>query len=83
MYYVYILRNNQGHFYKGISNNPKRRLSEHNANKNPGTRGKGPWQLVHYEKYSSRKKARTQEKYYKTGSGREDLKRIIMLKYSG
>ena len=77
MYYFYVLLNDRGELYKGISNNPDRRLREHNKGYSPGTRGKGPWRIVYSEKHDSLLEARKREKYFKSGIGREKLKKII------
>ena len=63
--------------YKGISNQPKRRLKEHNKNECSGTRGKGPWNLIYTESFETRVLARKREKYFKSGSGREFLKILL------
>lgn len=75
--YFYILENIRNEFYKGISNNPERRLKEHNNNYAIGTRGKGPWKLVYVVECSNLKEARDLERYYKSGIGREKLSDII------
>jgi len=78
MYFVYVLHSlKTGELYKGITNDLHRRIVEHNSNKNIGSRGKGPWQLVYFEKCPDRISARVREKYFKSGSGREFLKTII------
>ena len=81
MYYLYILQSKTRNLlYKGISNNVQRRLSEHNSNKNIGTRGKGPWELVYVEECSSLLDARKREKYFKSGTGRQELREILDLR---
>ena len=77
MYNVYILRNKYEILYKGLTNNVSRRLKQHNSNKCIGTRGKGPWDLVHVEVCKDRNEARKLEKYYKSGTGREILKELL------
>lgn len=77
MYFLYILKNNSGILYKGITNDTNRRLIEHNNDECVGTRGKGPWRLVYFEKHSNRDKARKREKFFKTGEGRELLHQIL------
>jgi len=43
MYYVYIIQSELlGDYYKGVSSDVERRLSEHNAGKSRFTSGKGP-----------------------------------------
>lgn len=78
MYFVYVLESlNDGSFYKGITNNVKRRLKEHNLGKNLSTKYKRPLRLVFQEEFKDRKTAREQEKWLKSGEGREFLKDLI------
>jgi len=72
--FVYILRNSDNKFYVGIGEVPQRRLKEHNAGKTKTTRGKGPWEIVHTEEYTSRIEARAREKFLKSGIGRAWIK---------
>lgn len=78
MYFVYILTNLKGEFYKGITDNLDRRVNEHNKNKNIGTREKGPWKLIYFEELCNRKEARLREKYFKSGQGREFIKNLFI-----
>ncbi len=49
-WYLYILINDQGICYTGISTDPERRLAEHNGGAGARfTRGRGPWRQVHQE----------------------------------
>lgn len=69
---VYILKSiTTGLLYVGISRNLSRRLREHKKGQSIGTRGKGPWELVHQETFSDYKTAREREKFLKSGKGRE------------
>ena len=77
MYFVYILQNFRGELYKGLTEDLQRRIGQHNRNKCVGTRGKGPWKLVYFEKFGNRVDARKREKYFKTGQGREFLKSLV------
>ena len=63
--------------YIGLSNNPNRRLEEHNNGNVRPTKSFKPWQLIYVEFCGSRKQAREKEKYYKTGCGREFVKQFI------
>lgn len=60
--------------YTGSTNNLERRLSEHNSGKSRYTRTTKPFILVYKEEHPTRLEARSQEKFYKTGKGRELLK---------
>jgi predicted GIY-YIG superfamily endonuclease len=45
-FYLYIIQNAHGRFYKGVSAQPKLRISQHNNNEVVSTAKKGPWKLV-------------------------------------
>lgn len=82
MYFVYILVSlKDNKFYTGISNNPARRLREHNLGKDstPSTKHRGPFKTVYLEKVPDRKEARLREKYLKSGCGREFIKKYLLL----
>lgn len=56
MHYFYILRCIGGSLYCGQTNNLKRRLKEHNNDKNKSAkylRGKTPVKLVYFEEFTS------------------------------
>ncbi|MBI5306450.1 GIY-YIG nuclease family protein [Candidatus Wolfebacteria bacterium] len=78
MYFVYILESKKdGKFYTGITNDLKRRLSDHNKGKSstPSTKNRGPFIVIYSEKVENRKIARKREKYLKSGSGREFIRK--------
>jgi predicted GIY-YIG superfamily endonuclease len=45
-FYLYIIQNAHGRFYKGVSAQPKLRILQHNNNEVVSTAQKGPWKLV-------------------------------------
>ncbi|WOH68946.1 GIY-YIG nuclease family protein [Bradyrhizobium sp. BWA-3-5] len=55
--------------YVGMASDVQRRLSDHNAGKSPHTSKFLPWKLVTYIAFSDEQKARTFERYLKSGSG--------------
>ncbi len=65
-YYLYILENNAGKHYIGISANIHVRLIAHNTDKVRSTRAYKPWKIIHQEKYGDRIKARQREIELKT-----------------
>ena len=74
-YFIYVLQSEKdGRLYKGQTSNISKRLRQHNAGENKSTKGFRPWKLVYYESFKTREEALLQEKYFKTGSGREFLK---------
>ena len=74
MYYVYILKSlRNGKLYKGLTNDLKRRLGEHNAGHSEFTSNNGPWKLIYYECFSNKEDAAREELFLKSGKGRERL----------
>jgi predicted GIY-YIG superfamily endonuclease len=69
--YVYLLRSvtNPKKTYVGSSLDPKGRLAQHNAGDSPYTARFRPWQRVVIVEFLSEDKARTFERYLKSGSG--------------
>ena len=76
MHYVYCLRGiKRRKLYIGCTEDLKRRLHEHNTGRGGiYTSKNGPYELMYYEAYSSKIDAFKQEKFYKTGYGKEVLK---------
>ena len=78
-YFVYVLQSEvDGRLYKGQTFNIENRLKEHNSGKTKSTKGFTPWKLIYFEEFASREEAVFREKYFKTGSGREFLKKMII-----
>ena len=79
--FVYALKSIQdGRIYVGMSHDPEKRLLEHNGGEVFSTKGFRPWILVFFEDCGmNRVYARNREKYWKSGCGKEKLKK----EYSG
>ncbi|HDL77483.1 MAG TPA: GIY-YIG nuclease family protein [Lentisphaerae bacterium] len=78
MYWVYVLQSEtEGRMYVGMTEDPERRLQEHNAGKSKWTRRFRPWRMVHTECYETKREALNREKYLKSGWGRRWLKRRL------
>ena len=72
MYYVYILKSlKDNQFYVGITNNVERRLYEHNIGNCKSTKFRIPFEIVYKKECKDRSLARQDEKYLKSGVGRE------------
>lgn len=79
MFYTYVLYSLKSkRLYVGYTENLKQRVNEHNkgiggnySNKNK------PFKLIFYEAFLSKEDASKQEKFYKSGYGREVLKEKI------
>lgn len=78
MYYVYILCCKDNLLYTGCTNNLKDRLIRHKQGQVLATSGRLPVELVTYFAFKSKYKAYDFEKYLKSGSGREFLKRHLI-----
>ncbi len=75
MYYVYVLYSIKSkRLYIGYTQNLKQRIEEHN--KGVGgtyTKNNRPFVLVFYEAFRAKEDATKQERFYKSGYGREVL----------
>lgn len=77
MYYVYVIKNEDGELYYGSTNNLKKRFFEHNNNFSFSTKGH-KWKLVYYEAYLEEEDARKRERRLKNyGQALAQLKRRI------
>jgi predicted GIY-YIG superfamily endonuclease len=72
-YFVYVLWSEQAHrFYIGISEDPAKRLHQHNQENIGWTARYRPWRLVYRERHPNYQSARKRElelKAQKTGRG--------------
>ena len=81
MSFVYVLRSvRTGRTYVGFSAHPRYRLEQHNEGVTKSTKGRGPWELVYEDGLATRPEAMRRERYFKTGKGREELRRILGLR---
>lgn len=74
MYTVYVLKDIEGKFYKGLTNNLTRRLKEHKSGNTFTTSKMKDMSVVYTEEFTTFAEARTREKYFKTAAGRRFLK---------
>jgi putative endonuclease len=71
---LYVLRSKvSAKRYVGITNNLKRRLTEHRRSLTKGGQILGEFVLVHTESFENHGLARAREKFLKSGIGREWL----------
>jgi predicted GIY-YIG superfamily endonuclease len=76
--YVYILESLDSlHFYVGITDDLRARLTKHNAGEVPHTSKYGPWRLKTYVAFSNEKQALAFERYLKSASGRAFAKKRL------
>lgn len=75
MFYTYVLLSlKTKRLYIGFSSDLKQRVEEHNKGLvGTFTKNNKPYKLIFYEAFIAEKDARLQEKFYKSGYGREVL----------
>lgn len=78
MYFVYILISETYlKTYTGITDNPERRLEQHNSGVSTFTKNYVPWQLIFLEPVTDKITARVREKYFKSAAGRRWIKKNL------
>ena len=77
-YSIYVLQSvKDQRFYTGMAKDLRKRLEEHNQGKVTSTKLRIPFKLIYSEEVSDRKLARVREKYWKSGAGREKIKKML------
>jgi putative endonuclease len=79
MYTVYVIKDANETFYKGVTNNLERRLAEHARGQTKTTRRMTSIQVVYTEQFIDFPTARKRELYLKSAAGRKFLKKIMPL----
>jgi putative endonuclease len=77
MFYVYLLKLNNGDIYKGYSSDLKQRIEQHCRGKVKSTKNFRPVKLIYYEAYLLEPDARARESYLKTSEGLKTIKRQL------
>ena len=78
MYYVYIILSDKlKKKYIGSTGDLRGRFKEHNSGKSNYTAKGIPWKLIYYEAFLSKKDAITEERFLKSGKGRERIKYLF------
>ena len=76
-YFVYVLKSRRlNKFYTGMTKDLHRRLKEHNSGRTKSNKAFIPWEIIYTEEFNSEEEALKREKYLKSGSGREFLRKI-------
>ncbi len=76
-YTVYVLIDNRGRLYKGLTSNLIRRLREHRLGKTVTTSKMHDLKVAYKESYDKFEDARKRELYLKSAAGRRFLKKVI------
>ena len=77
MYTVYVLKDLNGKFYKGLTKNLERRFIEHLSGHSKTTSRMNGLEVVYKEEFETFAEARRREVYFKTAAGRKFLKKVI------
>ena len=78
MFTVYVLKGQDGKLYKGMTNDLRRRLTEHRSGHTETTSRMTGLRLVYKEEYDTFTEARKRELYLKSAAGRRFLKKIML-----
>ena len=68
-YHVYVIQNDEGRFYIGMTDDVIRRLNDHNTGVSIWTKPRGPWALVWTSEAMSLSEARKLENFLKRQKG--------------
>ncbi len=82
-YRVYVIRNREGKFYIGLSDDVARRVQQHNAGQSRWTKGRGPWTIVWQSEESSLTDAKKLENRLKRQGRGKDFYAITGLHRGG
>ena len=75
---MYVLINSEkNRTYIGCAKDLLKRIEEHNKGAVRSSRAYGPYKILYKEKFETLKEARAKEKYYKSTSGRRQLKKLF------
>jgi len=77
---IYVLLLNNGQYYVGSTNNPNRRLHEHNIGYCKSTKHKLPYSLVFCQEFDTIKEAGQAEYKIKKQKSRQIIEKIITTK---
>jgi putative endonuclease len=79
MFYVYVLQSESDkNLYIGMTDDLKRRYSEHQRGNVESTRHRLPLKMLCYEAYHTKKEAARREEFLKSNDGRKDIKKRII-----
>ncbi len=77
-FFTYILKSqSSGQYYVGHTENLDKRLTKHNNGEVKSTKGKGPWELIYYEVFSSRRDAYLREQFIKRKKSRKFIESLF------
>ena len=76
-FYVYVIKSEEGFQYTGMAEDLELRLKQHNDKTLSFWTKRGTdWKLIYKEEFTNKTDALKKEKWFKSGVGREYLKRF-------
>ena len=73
----YILKSQStGRFYVGHTENLTKRIFEHNNNRTPSIKNRGPWELFYSEAFETRSEAAQRERQIKSMKSRHFIESL-------
>ncbi|MDD2565527.1 MAG: GIY-YIG nuclease family protein [Candidatus Gracilibacteria bacterium] len=78
MFYIYIIKSEEGKFYIGETDNIEKRLNQHNSKEFRGfTSGYNNWLVIYSESFATKKEALIREKEIKSYKGGYKFKKLV------
>ncbi|MDA0195475.1 MAG: GIY-YIG nuclease family protein [Bacteroidetes bacterium] len=78
MFYLYIIKSRlKNRYYTGQTKDLKNRIKEHNAGKTKSIKAYIPFDLIYFETFKTREEAVSRERYFKSGSWREYIRKYL------
>lgn len=78
MHYVYIIKSlKDNKLYVGYTTNLNKRIEKHQNGEVLSTKCRRPFKLIYFEAYLAEEDAKKREKFFKTGWGRNYIKRNL------
>ncbi len=77
MVWVYAISSlTSNYIYVGMTIDLNQRIDRHNGGREKTTRPYTPFELIYHEECENRLEARKREKYWKSGVGKEQLRKV-------
>jgi len=75
---VYIIKSDEGLHYTGMTEDLSKRIQEHNSKSlSKWTKRGNNWKVIYSESFQIKSDALSREKWFKSGVGREFLKKNV------
>jgi len=79
MHYVYVLQSvKDAGYYVGYTGNLNRRMREHNSGRTRSLRHRRPLELIYWEEYQSKSRAKERERQIKSWKGGEAFRKLVL-----